>query len=184
MNNGKMDRGNENPTQHLPWWLRETKKETIVRLVGIAIWTRDLTKTSPACYHCSTSFGYCVFVIKHSYLCDYNAFKIARGFKVKFLYRPLHTQWSVLIFLKLRSRTDIIIADRWGRERVTINCYVRYLQAGPLLGLSHGCRGRSYVVSSGRSTAGKSGHLHILQTSRETENTIVFVAWCEEFILF
>ena len=26
MNNGKMDRGNENPTQHLPWWLRKTTK--------------------------------------------------------------------------------------------------------------------------------------------------------------
>ena len=23
MNNGQMDRGNENATQHLPWWLRE-----------------------------------------------------------------------------------------------------------------------------------------------------------------
>ena len=27
MNNGQMDRGNENPTQHLPWWLRETTKK-------------------------------------------------------------------------------------------------------------------------------------------------------------
>ena len=27
MINGKMDRGNENPTQHLPWWLRKTTKE-------------------------------------------------------------------------------------------------------------------------------------------------------------
>ena len=26
MNNGQMDRGNENPTQHLPWWLRKTTK--------------------------------------------------------------------------------------------------------------------------------------------------------------
>ena len=26
MNNGPMDRGNENPTQHLPWWLRKTTK--------------------------------------------------------------------------------------------------------------------------------------------------------------
>ena len=23
MNNGQMDRGNENPTQNFPWWLRE-----------------------------------------------------------------------------------------------------------------------------------------------------------------
>ena len=27
MNNGQMDRGNENPTQHLPWWLRKTTKK-------------------------------------------------------------------------------------------------------------------------------------------------------------
>ena len=27
MNNGQMDRGNENPTQHLPWWLRKTAKK-------------------------------------------------------------------------------------------------------------------------------------------------------------
>ena len=26
MNNGQMDRGDENPTQHLPWWLRKTTK--------------------------------------------------------------------------------------------------------------------------------------------------------------
>ena len=26
VNNGQMDRGNENPTQHLPWWLRKTTK--------------------------------------------------------------------------------------------------------------------------------------------------------------
>ena len=27
MNNGQMDRGNENPTQYLPWWLRKTTKK-------------------------------------------------------------------------------------------------------------------------------------------------------------
>ena len=27
MNNGQMDRGNENPTQHLLWWLRKTTKK-------------------------------------------------------------------------------------------------------------------------------------------------------------
>ena len=27
MNNGQMDRGNENPTQHLPWWLRKNTKK-------------------------------------------------------------------------------------------------------------------------------------------------------------
>ena len=27
MNNGQMDHGNENPTQHLPWWLRKTTKK-------------------------------------------------------------------------------------------------------------------------------------------------------------
>ena len=28
MNNGQMDRGNENPTQHLLWWLTEAKKKS------------------------------------------------------------------------------------------------------------------------------------------------------------
>ena len=27
MHNGQMERGNENPTQHLPWWLRKTTKK-------------------------------------------------------------------------------------------------------------------------------------------------------------
>ena len=27
MNDGQMDRGNENPTQHLLWWLRKTTKK-------------------------------------------------------------------------------------------------------------------------------------------------------------
>ena len=33
MNNGHMDRGNENPTQHLPWWLKKNliKPSQIVR---------------------------------------------------------------------------------------------------------------------------------------------------------
>ena len=26
LNNGQIYRGNENPTQHLPWWLRKTTK--------------------------------------------------------------------------------------------------------------------------------------------------------------
>ena len=43
MNNGQMNRGNENPTQHLPWWLRKTTKKTLVRLVGTGIWNRDLS---------------------------------------------------------------------------------------------------------------------------------------------
>ena len=34
MNNGQMDRGNENPTQHLPWWLWKTTKKTTARLVA------------------------------------------------------------------------------------------------------------------------------------------------------
>ena len=28
MNNGQMERGNENPTQHLPWRLREAMKKS------------------------------------------------------------------------------------------------------------------------------------------------------------
>ena len=41
MNNGQMDRGNETPTQHLPWGLRKTMKKKPVQLVGTGIWTRD-----------------------------------------------------------------------------------------------------------------------------------------------
>ena len=55
MNNGQMDRGNENPTQHLPWWLRKTMKK--LRLVGTGIWTRDLPNASLVCYHGATSLG-------------------------------------------------------------------------------------------------------------------------------
>ena len=57
MNNGQMDRGNENSTQHLPWWLRKTTKKTSVRLVGIGIWTRDLPNASLVRYHGATSLG-------------------------------------------------------------------------------------------------------------------------------
>ena len=46
MNDGQMDRGNENPTQHLPWWL-----------VGTGIWIWDLPIKSPVCYHCATLLG-------------------------------------------------------------------------------------------------------------------------------
>ena len=62
--------------------------------------------------------------------------------------------------------------DSWENERIT-NRYVTYLQAEPLIGSSSDCHGRSYVVSSGRSTAGKSGHLNVLEISRGNENNIV-----------
>ena len=42
-----MDRGNVNPTQHLPWWLRETTKRTPISLVSTGIWTRNSPNTSP-----------------------------------------------------------------------------------------------------------------------------------------
>ena len=51
MHNGQMDRGNENPTQYLPWWLRKTTKKTPVRLVDTGIWTRYLPNASLVCYH-------------------------------------------------------------------------------------------------------------------------------------
>ena len=57
MNNGQMDRGNENPTQHLPWWLRKTTKKTSVRLVGTGIRTLDLPNSSLVRYHGATSLG-------------------------------------------------------------------------------------------------------------------------------
>ena len=57
MNNGQMDRGNENPTQHLPWWLRKTMEKTPVRLVGTGIRTRDLLNASLVRYHGATSLG-------------------------------------------------------------------------------------------------------------------------------
>ena len=57
MNNGQMDRGNENPTQHLPWWLRKTTKKNPVRLVGTGIRTRDLPNASLVRYHGATSLG-------------------------------------------------------------------------------------------------------------------------------
>ena len=42
MNNGQMDRGNENPTQHLPWWLRETMKTP-----SQVVWDRDFNSGPP-----------------------------------------------------------------------------------------------------------------------------------------
>ena len=57
MNNGQMDRGNENPTQHLPLWLRKSTKKTSVRLAGTGIWTRDLPNASLVRYHGATSLG-------------------------------------------------------------------------------------------------------------------------------
>ena len=60
MNNGQMDRGNENPTQHLPWWLRKPP----VRLAGHGIWTRDLPNASLVRYHGATSLDNKLFVRK------------------------------------------------------------------------------------------------------------------------
>ena len=62
MHNGQMDRGNENPTQHLPRWLRKTTKKTSVRLVGTGIRTRDLANASLVRYHGATSLGSVIFV--------------------------------------------------------------------------------------------------------------------------
>ena len=41
-----MDRGKLNPTQHLPWWLRETTKRTPIILVRTGIWARNSLNTS------------------------------------------------------------------------------------------------------------------------------------------
>ena len=56
MNNGQMDRGNENPTQHLPWW-QENHEKTPVRLVSTGIRTRDLPNASLVRYHGATSLS-------------------------------------------------------------------------------------------------------------------------------
>ena len=45
MNNGQMDRGNENPTQHLPWWLRKTTKKNLSQVGRL----RDLNPGPPEC---------------------------------------------------------------------------------------------------------------------------------------
>ena len=42
-----MDRGNVNPTQHLPWWLRETTKKTLISLISIESWTRNSPNMNP-----------------------------------------------------------------------------------------------------------------------------------------
>ena len=60
MNNGQMDRGNENQTQHLPWWLRKTMEKP-VKLVGTGIWTRGLPNASLVRYHGATSLGALLF---------------------------------------------------------------------------------------------------------------------------
>ena len=68
MNNGQMDRGNENPNQHLPSWLRKTTKKKTVTLVRTGIWTRDLPNASLVRYHGATSLGiYCLLNSKHKF---------------------------------------------------------------------------------------------------------------------
>ena len=64
MNNGQMDRGNENPTQHLPWWLRKNHEKTPARMVGTGIRTRDLPNASLVRYHGATSLGNFTIVSK------------------------------------------------------------------------------------------------------------------------
>ena len=56
-----MDRGNVNPIQHLPWWLRETTKRTLICLVRIGIWTLNSPNTSPLCW---ISIGAMLFAFK------------------------------------------------------------------------------------------------------------------------
>ena len=51
MNNGQMDRGNENPTQHFALTTEENHEKTPVRLVGTGIRTQDLPNASLMCYH-------------------------------------------------------------------------------------------------------------------------------------
>ena len=69
MNNGQMDRSNENPTQHLPWWLRKTTKNPTQ--VGRH---RDLNPGPPECEsralprsHLARSVSYCLFVQNDCY---------------------------------------------------------------------------------------------------------------------
>ena len=73
--NGQMDRGNENPTQHLPWWLRKTTEKNPVRLAGHGIWTRDLPNASLVRYHGATSLvaslRICVYALERGPLVIY-----------------------------------------------------------------------------------------------------------------
>ena len=60
MNNGQMDSGNENPTDHLlDDWEKPRKDLSEVGRPGI--WTRDLPNVSLVRYHGATSLG------KHSF---------------------------------------------------------------------------------------------------------------------
>ena len=65
MNNGQMDRGNENPTL----MIEENHEKTSVRLVGTGIWTRDLPNASLMRYHGATSLGSQI-VTKVYWLCS------------------------------------------------------------------------------------------------------------------
>ena len=55
MNNGQMDLGNENPTQHLPLIIEGRHEKIPVWLVGTGIWTRNLPNMNSVCYYCATS---------------------------------------------------------------------------------------------------------------------------------
>ena len=60
MNNGQMDRGNENPAL----MIEENHEKTSVRLVGTGIRTRDLPNARLVRYHGATSLGkFNVFIL-------------------------------------------------------------------------------------------------------------------------
>ena len=96
MNNGEMDRGNENPTQHLPLIIEENHEKTSVRLVGTGILTRDLPNASLVRYHGATSLGSCV-------LCGLDEVKTYTYIK---LARHLITWWLVKDTIYLLNLND------------------------------------------------------------------------------
>ena len=61
MNNGQMDCGKENPSLHLPWWLRKTTKNPsqVGRHRDL---NPDLPNASLVRYHGATSLGSGYFV--------------------------------------------------------------------------------------------------------------------------
>ena len=104
---------------------------------------------------------------------DYSAFTIARCFKVKSLSLPLHTQWSAPTPW---SSAIVLIwhhSGRWERERerVTINYYVRYLQTGPLNGLSSDCHVKLWAVGV-RQRGNLATYRFVLDSSRGNENSL------------
>ena len=148
MNNGHMDRGNENPTQHLPWWLRKTTrkpqsgwsapcvttepppsvKKTLVRLVATGISTRDFPNDSFVRYHGATSHGGEQFLVK------WNKWKTLFDFGYNLEKKPflLIILRQCLLALLHQAESSFCHVTYYLRLRAAVTMFFEYWMIRPL----------------------------------------------------